>query len=131
MRVAQYNRMMRQAEQLEEEKQKRDNTMETRVVEQIKLYWLVMNPVTDRAESGRITMMSTDKNKLLERYRNEIVESYDDGHYRKVFRKDGPLEWYNPLWNEETKDTFGHGLYEDWCDRSNFNNVTSQYFFVQ
>jgi hypothetical protein len=47
--------------------------METRLVEQVKVYYLIMNPVTDRAESGRITMMSTDKNTLISAYKNENV----------------------------------------------------------
>ena len=37
--------------------------METRIVEQVKVYYLIMNPMTDRAESGRIAMMSTERDK--------------------------------------------------------------------
>ena len=89
-----------------------------------------MNPVTDRAESGRITMMSFDKNRLIERYNNEFTETYDDDRFRKVFKKGGPLEWFNPLYTLESVDSFNHGLAEDWVDSSNVDILKSKYFFV-
>jgi hypothetical protein len=104
--------------------------METRLVEQVKVYYLIMNPVTDRAESGRITMMSTDKNTLISAYKNENVSTYDDGNYRKVFRQGGPLEWYNPLWTIEGVDSFGHGLSEDWVDMENLQTLKNKYYFI-
>ncbi len=60
-----------------------------------------MNPVTDRAESGRITMMSFDKDRLIGKYNEEFTEPYDDDRFRKVFKKNGPLEWFNPLYTLE------------------------------
>lgn len=104
--------------------------METRLVEQVKIYCLVMNPVTDRAESGNIAMMSFDKNKLIDAYNNEATDSYKDDYYHKVFKKNGPLEWYNPLWTLDGLDSFGHGLREEWIDSSNINYVKSKYYFV-
>ena len=105
--------------------------METRMVQQVKLYCLIMNPVTDRAESGRIAVTSFDKNRLLEFYQSEIVDSYKDDYYHKVFRKDGPLEWYNPLWTLDGVDSFGHGLREEWIDSTNIDYVKTKYYFVQ
>ena len=104
--------------------------METRMVQQVKLYCLIMNPVTDRAESGRIAVTSFDKNRLIEFYQSEMVDSYKDDYYRKVFRKDGPLEWYNPLYNLDGVDGFGHGLREEWIDSTNIDYVKSKYYFV-
>lgn len=104
--------------------------METRIIEQVKIYYLIMNPVTDRAESGRIAMMSTEKDRLISHYKNESVSPYDDDRFRKVFRKGGPLEWYNPLWNMDGIDTFGHGLSEDWVDMDNLNQLKNKYYFI-
>jgi hypothetical protein len=67
--------------------------METRTVEQAKVYYLIMNPVTDKAESGRIAMMSTSRENLISAYENEQVAIYDDSNFRKVFKQGGPLEW--------------------------------------
>jgi hypothetical protein len=104
--------------------------METRLVEQVKVYFLIMNPVTDRAESGRIAMMSTSRQDLITAYENEHVAIYDDGNFRKVFKQGGPLEWYNPVWTFEGVDPFGHGLSEDWIDVQNLPYVKSKYYFV-
>ncbi len=104
--------------------------METRVVQQVKVYYLIMNPVTDRAESGRITMMSTIRQNLITSYENELVAVYDDGNFRKVFKQGGPLEWYNPVWTFEGVDPFGHGLSEDWVDMDNLEQLKNRYYFV-
>lgn len=104
--------------------------METRLVEQVKVYFLIMNPVTDKAESGRIAMMSTSRQDLITAYENEQVAIYDDGNFRKVFKQGGPLEWYNPVWTFEGVDPFGHGLSEDWVDMQNLPNIKSKYYFV-
>jgi hypothetical protein len=89
-----------------------------------------MNPVTDKAESGRIAMMSTSRQNLISAYENEQVAIYDDGNFRKVFKQGGPLEWYNPVWTFDGVDPFGHGLSEDWIDAQNLPYVKSKYYFV-
>ena len=104
--------------------------METRLVKQVKVYFLIMNPVTDRAESGRIAMMSTSRENLITAYENEHVAVYDDGNFRKVFKQGGPLEWYNPVWTFDGVDPFGHGLSEDWVDMQNLPHIKSKYYFV-
>jgi len=104
--------------------------METRTIQQVKIYYLVMNPVTDRAESGRITMMSFDKDRLIGKYNEEFTEPYDDDRFRKVFKKNGPLEWINPLYTLENVDSFNHGLVEDWVDSTNVEILKSKYFFI-
>jgi hypothetical protein len=104
--------------------------METRTVEQAKVYYLIMNPVTDKAESGRIAMMSTSRENLISAYENEQVAIYDDSNFRKVFKQGGPLEWYNPVWTFDGVDPFGHGLSEDWVDMENLPILQSKYYFV-
>ncbi len=109
---------------------KQFKSMETRTIQQVKVYFLIMNPVTDRAESGKIAMMSTSRDGLISAYENERVDVYDDGNFRKVFKQGGPLEWFNPVWTFEGKDTFGHGLSEDWVEMENLNYIQSKYYFV-
>ncbi len=104
--------------------------METRTIQQAKVYYLIMNPVTDRAESGRIAMMSTNRQNLISAYENEQVAIYDDSNFRKVFKQGGPLEWYNPVWTFDGVDPFGHGLSEDWVDMENLPILQSKYYFV-
>lgn len=104
--------------------------METRTIQQVKVYCLIMNPMTDRAESGRISVMSFDKDRLVKFYEDEISEPYDDDRFRKVFKKGGPLEWYNPLWTLEGVDSFGHGLREEWIDSTNIDYVKGNYYFI-
>jgi hypothetical protein len=104
--------------------------MEKRTIEQIKIYYLVMNPVTDRAESGRIAMVSYDKDKLIATYQSEIVEVYSDDRFRKSFRQGGPLEWYNTLWNMDGPDHFGHGLHTEWVDSDNLETLKGKYHFI-
>jgi hypothetical protein len=104
--------------------------MEKRTIEQTKIYYLVMNPVTDRAESGRVAMMSYDRDKLISTYQSERVESYSDDRFRKSFRQGGPLEWYNLLWNMEQTDSFGHGLHTDWVDSENVETLIKKYHFI-
>ncbi len=104
--------------------------METRTIQQVKVYCLVMNPVTDRAESGRIVIMSFEKPKLIERYNNEYTGTYLEDGYSKSFKKNGPLEWYNPIWSFDELDSFGHGLREEWIDSTNVDYVKGKYYFI-
>lgn len=104
--------------------------METRTIQQVKVYCLIMNPMTDRAESGRISVMSFEKDRLVKFYDGEITEPYSDDRFRKVFKKGGPLEWYNPLWTLEGVDSFGHGLREEWIDSTNIDYVKGNYYFI-
>lgn len=104
--------------------------METRTVMEGKIFYLVMNPVTDRAETGRITVMSDSKERLIKYYEDQFVPVYDDGNFRKVFKQGGPLEWYNPLWTLDGLDTFGHGLKEEWVQLNNLDTLKYKYLFI-
>lgn len=105
--------------------------METRTINQIKVYYLVMNPMTDRTESSRIAVMSENKERLVKYYVDNIIEVYDDGHYRKSFKKGSPLEWYNPIRLDGVLSPWGHGLKEEWIDEEEYiNGIKSKYYFV-
>jgi hypothetical protein len=90
--------------------------MKTRTVTQILIYKLVLNPITDRVEYGRISAWSTDKDRLIEWYKSQEVPGYRDDRFLKVFKKGGPLEWYNPIYNFDNIDAFNHGIHEEWIN---------------
>lgn len=104
--------------------------METRTVVEGKIFYFVMNPVTDRAETGRITVMSDSRERLIQYYKDQIMPAYSDGNFTKFFRQGGPLEWYNFIWSFEGVDTFGHGLKEEWVQLNNLDTLKSKYPFI-
>ena len=100
--------------------------METRIIEQVKVYILWMNPMTGRAESRRIAAISCNKQKLIDFYHAEEAEqSYQDGEWDKAFKQGSVLEWFNPLYNEayfDGLDHFGHGICEEWIEVGTIRN---------
>lgn len=44
---------------------------------------------------------------------DEKVERYTDGQWGKIFKKDGPLEWYNPAY-EGNDGIIDVGTVDDW-----------------
>jgi hypothetical protein len=105
--------------------------METRTITQTKIYYLVMNPVTGRAEEQIVAFVSLSKESLIEAYNNERVEPYDDERFRKSFRKGGPLEWMNRLYPFDVEgSTFGHGIREEWVDSGDLESIKKRYAFV-
>ena len=90
---------------------------ETRTVEQTRIFYLVLNRVTDRAESWKIVAYAFTRDRLNEWYKDQIApEPWKDDRFHKVFKKDSPLEWYNPIHDILSQDpeTFGHGVFEEW-----------------
>jgi hypothetical protein len=49
-----------------------------------------------RAEAFDSVARASTRQSLLDFIQRERVEPYSDGQWKKVFRKGGPLEWYNP-----------------------------------
>ncbi len=92
--------------------------METRsyVVNEGKFYLLFMNPVFDRAESRHLVAASENYDMLISWYNNQRCDMYEDGSFRKQFKKGSKLECYNSISTFELNpDTlFGHGIYEYW-----------------
>lgn len=107
--------------------------MEQRVITQVKIYYLVMNPMTDRTESSKIVLMSESIDRLINYYADNFVEYYKDDNWSKSFRKGSPLEWYNPLSSLRENETnhWGHGLKSEWIDESAyFNEIKNKYLFI-
>ena len=94
--------------------------METRTVEQVLIYYLVLNPMRDRTEAANIVAISYEKQKLIDWYNSEKADKpYEDNNWSKSFKKEGSLEWYNPVnfgYDAENFEPnhFGHGIRSEW-----------------
>ena len=100
--------------------------METRQVTEYKVWVLRLNPMTANAEAGNVVGVAYDKEQLMDFYNNEFAkENYRDGQFHKVFKKNGSLEWYNPVFNIDGDglDHFGHGIYSEWISEHTLDNV--------
>lgn len=100
--------------------------METRTINQVKVYVLAMNPVTDRAERADNVAIATDREKLVAWYKDQLAnETWVDGTFRKVFKKGSQLEWYNPLGDlsESFESMFGHGIHELWINEDVYRDL--------
>lgn len=92
-------------------------------------YVLVLNPMMSnteaRADFGpfptKEALMVFYNAEKVEPYKDEGVDTFCDPYnktgkkmYRKCFRKGGPLEWMNPLNEQEMQEPglFGHGIHE-------------------
>lgn len=86
---------------------------------------LVLNPMMSNTESGQEFGPFNTREELLAFYNSFKVEPYVDegpdmfGHlevkkYHKTFSKGSPLEWMNPLRDDELEQPgyHGHGIYE-------------------
>jgi len=97
--------------------------METRNKTEFKIYLLYLNMMKDRAESSQCVAIADDPQKIIDWYNSLLTKPYSDiveewtgpKPYQKIFRKDSPLEWFNPI-GSFTPDHFGHGIREQWVD---------------
>ena len=105
---------------------KGEKKKEARNVTELRLYKLILNPMTDRAEAGQIVAISGDYDKLVQWYHSQLAsEPYRDGQWYKVFTKGSPLEWFNPAGTLELNNPglFGHGIRDEWVAESVYYNV--------
>lgn len=92
--------------------------MITRNVEQVKVFKLILNPMTDRAESGRIVAIAYDRDEMVAWYNSQLAdEVYQDGQWNKSFKKGSQLEWFNPVFELDEIDMFGHGIHWEWAEQ--------------
>lgn len=90
--------------------------METRSVQQARIYFLILNTF-GRAEEGRIVAAAGSEDALkiwYESQRMEQSENIDGWHY--TFKKESLIRHYNPLgnWANCNQDPFGHGWFDKW-----------------
>ena len=98
-----------------------------RMISQIEVWKLIMNPMMGRTEENRLVALSYDRQTLIDWMEAEKAPEpyYDEGpsffhggnlEYYKVFKKDGPLEWFNPLDNLDTLNHHGQGISSEWTE---------------
>ena len=116
--------------------------METRQITQIKIWKLIMNPMTTNTEHNQLLVISDDRQKLLDWYKLQFAdepyfsvgENYfpakgdfpvqHDLHHRyyKVFKQGTPLEWFNPIDNEDIPNRYGQGISFEWVNEDMLEN---------
>jgi len=110
--------------------------METRTITEVKTFKLILNPIHERCEHGQIVVISTDRDKIIEFYNNELVPGgyTDEGInawdnsvkiWHKQFRRNGPLEWFNPVSDIlNGLDMHHHGISYEWIEEDTYHNTT-------
>lgn len=100
--------------------------METRTVEEVRIYVLVLNTF-GAAETGEIVAISDDCNKLVSWYQDQFNP---EGEYReegwcKTFKKGSVIEYNNPCSSLELNNTypFGHGIHDEWISLEQFHSL--------
>lgn len=117
--------------------------METRQITQIKIWKLILNPMTGNTEDASLVAISDSRDKLLDWYRGEravepyvsIGESYFSAkgdfpenlegqhRYHKVFKQGSRLEWMNPMYNKDELDHYGHGINWEWVSEDTLSGI--------
>lgn len=117
--------------------------METRTKQEIKIYRLILNPITGRTEEGVLVALAYSAQALMN-YHNEELEStvykepagaearYENTEWTKCFKKGGPLEWYNrhENWGDNRHN---QGITFEWVEESIVKNLISKgvYKFIE
>jgi len=101
--------------------------METRTIQETKIYTLVLNDMRSNTEQASVYAWSFDKEKLIDWYENHMItegilveegapsfECHGDSHkWHKTFNMGSVLEWCNPCGGFDP-DHYGHGIHEKW-----------------
>ena len=94
------------------------------------MWILMLNNMQDQTENRTPIARAETKEQLVNFVNNQKVDVYMDvGHnmfngnpdhqYRKCFRKDGPLEWFNPPVNEDDDSCYVDvGTFEEWMQKA-------------
>jgi hypothetical protein len=118
--------------------------METRQITQVKIWKLILNPMTSNTENGSLVASSDNRENLLNWYKNEFADEpyYSIGEhyfpakglspenfigeykYYKVFKQGSVLEWMNPMLDETQLDDYGHGISWQWVDEEIWNTTS-------
>jgi hypothetical protein len=102
--------------------------METRFIEQVKVYGLNLNSMSDKSEYVNLVALSTDRKKLEEWYTAEKApQTWSDpkgegGNWHKVFRQGSALEWYNPIeWSSRS------GYFDQWVVLEELKDIKANF----
>ena len=103
--------------------------METRTVEQTKVYFLVLNNMfCDKIEYNETVLISYNKDRLIDFYNSQLLdEPYrdDNGMYRTF--KEGQLHDYNRVSDISEQDPFGNGIHSTWVNTDELYKLEELY----
>jgi len=91
--------------------------METRQIEQVKIYGLILNTM-GRAEDGALVALASSEEALREFYQSQLLETSERiGSWCYSF-KEGVLRSYNPSGLQDASEHhYGHGIFNQWVQR--------------
>lgn len=107
--------------------------METRTitVEQVHVYFLNLNRMTDRCESCTTVAISTEYNDLMQWYQDQLDPNGPPGRdelgYYHVYKDGSDIYWYNPPGSEMLGDLdpWNHGFGDHWLPIDQYNAYIS------
>jgi hypothetical protein len=71
-----------------------------------------------KIETSEFVARADVAEKLHQWMRDERVEPYTEDNWRKVFKKGGPLEWYNEPFSGMGQGVMYFGTEEEWVQRA-------------
>ena len=91
--------------------------METRQIEQVKIYGLILNTMGS-AESGALVALASSEAALKEFYQSQLLEESERiGSWLYSF-KEGVLRSYNPSGLQDASEHhYGHGIFNQWVQK--------------
>lgn len=107
--------------------------METRTITQVRMYKLILNPMTDCCESAHIVAISDDYTRLVNWYMGQLATvPWRDDRWYKVFKSGSTIEWYNQCDRLGLNDVdyWGHGISDEWVSLETYENVRNGRIFV-
>ena len=111
--------------------------MQTRTITEVLIYKLILNDMRyPKIEMKSLVAISTSYEKLVDWYNSQKaddvwVDTIDEYNWRKDFKKDSPLEWYNsadslqPIEPEVIMNSIGGGICKTWVDLDVLNKVAA------
>jgi len=80
------------------------------------MYALILNNMTEpNIENVEVVKAGNTRQELVDFYKKHLAKkAWRDDKWGKAFKKDSPLEWFNPVYNIESGDKshFGEGIQE-------------------
>jgi len=95
--------------------------METRTLEQIKIYSLHLNSMFSNFENSNLVAFAYSEQELMDWYDSFKTDVYQDGDYHKTFQKESPLYNYNPIeWGDHC------GVSAEWTTREALSEYVAE-----
>ena len=107
--------------------------METRTIttEQVHVYFLNLNRMTDRCESCTTVAISTEYNDLMQWYHEQMDPNgpagRDESGYYHFYKEGSDIYWFNPPRSEMLgdQDPWNHGFGDTWMPMDQYNAYIS------